>query len=267
MTTASLRPAMHGALRMSGLLRSRGVPLPQILQADLDDGMLEAIADRVAAAQRSLRPCPPQGVTATRWRRHPPHAPRGQTSSAQALVEAVPFLHDTTTKNVIVTSEGRFSGIVDVDDLCWGDPRFAPALTLAAMQAFGGSATTSRPGCDGSDSKDDRLFRTYAALLAPDLVTEQDKIFNGNEIKADVEQQARLLAALECAQESHWRQCRTTQKARSQGCRIWPGLPAASENLLSNSSLRAGFGAAIQGRMDQYEDVRPWVAAALRPPQ
>jgi aminoglycoside phosphotransferase (APT) family kinase protein len=31
---------------------------------------------------------------------------------------SVPFLHDTTTKNVIVTSEGAFSGIVDVEDLC-----------------------------------------------------------------------------------------------------------------------------------------------------
>ncbi len=41
-----------------------------------------------------------------------------------------------------------------------------------------------------------------------------------------------------------------------QGYRIWPVLPSASGNL----SLRAGFGAAIQGRMDQYGDMRPWVA-------
>ena len=36
----------------------------------------------------------------------------------------IPFLHDTTTKNVIVTAGGTFSGIVDVDDLCFGDPRY-----------------------------------------------------------------------------------------------------------------------------------------------
>lgn len=32
-------------------------------------------------------------------------------------VSPTPFLHDTTTRNVIVTAEGAFSGIVDVDDL------------------------------------------------------------------------------------------------------------------------------------------------------
>jgi aminoglycoside phosphotransferase (APT) family kinase protein len=44
----------------------------------------------------------------------------------------IPFLHDTTTKNVIVTPGGTFSGIVDVDDLCFGDPRYVVALTLAS---------------------------------------------------------------------------------------------------------------------------------------
>ena len=42
---------------------------------------------------------------------------------------AVPFLHDATVKNVIVTEAGGFSGIVDVDDLCFGDPRWVVALT------------------------------------------------------------------------------------------------------------------------------------------
>ena len=37
-------------------------------------------------------------------------------------VAATPFLHDTTTKSVIVTPEGTLSGILDVDDLCFGDP-------------------------------------------------------------------------------------------------------------------------------------------------
>ena len=35
-------------------------------------------------------------------------------------VPATPYLHDTTTKNVIITPEGELSGIVDVDDLCYG---------------------------------------------------------------------------------------------------------------------------------------------------
>lgn len=39
------------------------------------------------------------------------------------VIEPMPFLHDTTTKNVIVSSEGHLTGIVDVDDLCYGDTR------------------------------------------------------------------------------------------------------------------------------------------------
>ena len=42
-------------------------------------------------------------------------------------------MDDTTTKNVIVTAEGQFSGIVDVDVLCFGDPRFVVALTAVAL--------------------------------------------------------------------------------------------------------------------------------------
>lgn len=40
---------------------------------------------------------------------------------------ATAFLHDTTTRNVIVAPDGRTCGIVDVDDLCFGDPRYVTA--------------------------------------------------------------------------------------------------------------------------------------------
>jgi len=85
MTTASLRPAMHGALLMNELLRPKSVPLPRILQEGLndqfptlvlerlagtdlahimhrlDDSMLEAIADRVVAAQEAVMALPSAG--------------------------------------------------------------------------------------------------------------------------------------------------------------------------------------------------------------
>ena len=261
MTTASLRPAMHGALLMNELLRPKGVPLPRLLHADLngqfptlvlerlagtdlthvmrelDDSMLEAIADRVAAAQEVVASLPSAGhygyaveaaaAPCASWpdflgssleRSRCRLSENGLFSlkyadRVEALleevqlmashIEAVPFLHDTTTKNVIITSEGRFSGIVHVDDLCWGDPRFAPALTLASMQAFGGPRHYVAAWLRRAGFKDDRLFRTYVALCALDLVAEQGKVFNGNEVKADAEQQAHLLAALECALEQH----------------------------------------------------------------
>ena len=55
------------------------------------------------------------------------------------ILEAVPpraFLDDTTTKNVIV-SEGRLSGIVDVDVVCYGDPLFPLALTRMSLLSRG----------------------------------------------------------------------------------------------------------------------------------
>lgn len=55
-------------------------------------------------------------------------------------IPPTPFLHDTTTRNVIITEDGAFCGIVDVDNLCFGDPRYPAALTLAALTAQGGPA-------------------------------------------------------------------------------------------------------------------------------
>ncbi|HVJ52242.1 MAG TPA: phosphotransferase [Aliidongia sp.] len=48
-------------------------------------------------------------------------------------VPSVPFLPDTTTRNVIVGEDGSFSGLVDIDRLCWGDPRYAPARTAMSL--------------------------------------------------------------------------------------------------------------------------------------
>lgn len=45
-------------------------------------------------------------------------------------VPATPFLHDITTKNVII-----HQGIVDVDDLCFGDPLLLIALIRMALLA------------------------------------------------------------------------------------------------------------------------------------
>jgi aminoglycoside phosphotransferase len=45
------------------------------------------------------------------------------------------FLHDVTTKNVIV-HEGRLSGIVDVDSMAFGDPLWTVALTRMSLLAM-----------------------------------------------------------------------------------------------------------------------------------
>ncbi len=47
-------------------------------------------------------------------------------------IESVPFLDDITTKNVIIQN-GKLNGIVDVDELCFGDKLFHLGLTKMAL--------------------------------------------------------------------------------------------------------------------------------------
>jgi aminoglycoside phosphotransferase len=95
-------------------------------------------------------------------------------------IASTPFLHDTTTKNVIVTADGSFSGIVDVDDLCFGDPRYAAALTLAVMTAYGGPITYVSAWLRRAGQFDDRISRLYVSLFLLDLMSEHGLLFNGN---------------------------------------------------------------------------------------
>ena len=107
---------------------------------------------------------------------------------------ATPFLHDTTTRNVIVTDRGDFSGIVDVDDLCFGDPRYVVALTLASLTAFGGPIRYADIWMRISGYADDHIFRLYVALFLVDFMAEHGQTFNGNQRPSKPEDRESLLA-------------------------------------------------------------------------
>ena len=92
----------------------------------------------------------------------------------------IPFLHDTTTKNVIATTAGAFSGIVDVDDLCFGDPRYVVALTLASLTVSGGPVQYIDAWMNYANYRSDRIFRLYVALFIVDFMSEHGQVFNGN---------------------------------------------------------------------------------------
>lgn len=51
-------------------------------------------------------------------------------------IPASPFLWDASERNVLVHN-GKITGIVDVDELCFGDPLFVIALTSAALELEG----------------------------------------------------------------------------------------------------------------------------------
>jgi aminoglycoside phosphotransferase (APT) family kinase protein len=110
---------------------------------------------------------------------------------------AIPFLHDTTTKNVLVSPQGEFCGIVDVDDLCFGDPRYPAALTLAAMTAYGGPAGYVARWLHHAAQRDDRVFRLYVAVFLLDLMSEHGHAFNGNAPRSTPARRAELSRAFE----------------------------------------------------------------------
>ena len=112
---------------------------------------------------------------------------------------AVPFLHDTTTKNVIVTAAGAFSGIVDVDDLCFGDPRYAPALTLASLLASGGPVEYVGAWMSRAGHQDDRIFQLYVALFLVGFMSEHGHSFNGNPRTSTEQERANLLRVFDAA--------------------------------------------------------------------
>jgi aminoglycoside phosphotransferase len=112
-------------------------------------------------------------------------------------IAATPFLHDTTTKNVIVTSKGEFSGIVDVDDLCFGDPRYPAALTLAALMVYGGPVQYVSAWLHHAGRPDDQVFRLYVAVFVLDLMAEHGQVFNGNERASSLDDRTALRRAFE----------------------------------------------------------------------
>ncbi len=189
--------AARGAVTWSNVLRPRGVPLPELLHADLtmtrhpfpllllerlagDDlgaaygrltrSELRSLAERLATIQDIVIRMPAgkgfgyaaspdgpfphdtwRGVIAGSFARSRARIRAagivdesgiGPAEAATArcryldCVGATPFLHDITTKNVIV-DEGRMTGIVDVDDLCFGDPLLLIALIRMALWAHG----------------------------------------------------------------------------------------------------------------------------------
>lgn len=57
-----------------------------------------------------------------------------QASPKLHQIPPTPFLHDITTRNVLI-DQGCLSGIIDVDDICYGDPLFLVGLIRMALAA------------------------------------------------------------------------------------------------------------------------------------
>ena len=99
-------------------------------------------------------------------------------------VRPTAFLADISTKNVLV-HEGKLSGIVDVDEICYGDSLFVVGLTNMALLAT--EADTDYVdywlGEIGASEEERKAVIFYTLLFCLDFMGEQGMKFdNGNSI-------------------------------------------------------------------------------------
>ncbi len=85
---------------------------------------------------------------------------------------SVPFLPDTTTHNVIVGEDGSFSGIVDVDRLCWGDPRYAAARAAMSLLNAGLPTGYAEAWLALAGARADEIFWLYVASCCLSFMAE-----------------------------------------------------------------------------------------------
>lgn len=106
-------------------------------------------------------------------------------------IEPIPFLHDITTKNVII-AEGKLTGIVDVDSLCYGDPLFQVALTRMALLSNGSSTEYIDFLLDEFGPFSEDLLVLYTMECCIGFLSELGQPFNGNVVAATVERRDHL---------------------------------------------------------------------------
>ena len=99
-----------------------------------------------------------------------------------AAVEPRPFLDDITTKNVIV-HRGRLSGIVDVDEICFGDPLLTVALTRMSLlkRRLDADYVDCLAAELGLDDERQAVLTVYTALFCVNFLGELGQRFNRDE--------------------------------------------------------------------------------------
>lgn len=130
------------------------------------------------------------------------HVDRAEAALARfepycATIQPRPFLDDTTTKNVLV-HEGRLSGIVDVDVVCFGDPLWTVALTQMALLSRGHDLDYIACWCAALHMNDEQraALRFYTAVFCLDFMGEVGQVFNKAQAEPVDQQYVQRLNAL-----------------------------------------------------------------------
>ena len=116
-----------------------------------------------------------------------------------AAVRPIPFLDDTTTKNVLV-DQGRLTGVVDVDWLCFGDPLLTIGLTRMALLSDARDLDYVEHWMNLMElNKQQReAVDAYTRLFCVDFMSELGQRFNkDDQPEIDLEKFARLSTVFE----------------------------------------------------------------------
>ena len=101
-------------------------------------------------------------------------------------VHPIAFLDDLTTKNVLI-KEGKLVGIVDVDNVCFGDKLFNLALTRMALLADSQDTEYTELIADlyGLDEEEKLVMDFYTAIHCLSFMGEVGQVHNGLNTKID----------------------------------------------------------------------------------
>jgi aminoglycoside phosphotransferase len=114
-------------------------------------------------------------------------------------IEPIPFFDDITTKNVIVNN-GKLSGIVDVDWMCFGDNIQTVALTQTALLTSGCETDYIEYWSEAMnlDDAQKKVLNLYSAMSCVDFMSEIGQTFNKEEpLKADNNKVKKLFEILD----------------------------------------------------------------------
>jgi len=96
-------------------------------------------------------------------------------------VNPTPFLDDVTTKNLLIHN-GKLSGIVDVDEICYGDSFLVVGLTNMALLSMEADTKYIDYWLDELKANDAqrKAVQFYTLLYCIDFMGEQGMCFNNN---------------------------------------------------------------------------------------
>ena len=98
-------------------------------------------------------------------------------------IKPIAFLDDITTKNVLV-NEDTFSGIVDIDEICFGDSLLVIGLTNMALISMGMDTNYIEYWLEeiNANTEQRKVVLFYTLLFCLDFMGEQGMRFNNKKI-------------------------------------------------------------------------------------